>query len=83
MNIVIEIEDYDKEWVTNGYYIPNEINGKIAEVIINGKPLVDVLDKIKVEIERQEKWLLQAGYTAYNTDIAFDAIKSVLAERSE
>lgn len=41
---------------------------------------MDTLDKIKDEIDRQEKWLLQAGYTAYNTDIAFDAIKAVLAE---
>lgn len=40
----------------------------------------EVLDKIRAEIDRQEKWLLQAGYTAYNTDIAFDSIKSVLAE---
>ena len=40
----------------------------------------DVIDKIRAEIDRQEKWLLQAGYTAYNVDIAFDAIKSVVAE---
>lgn len=37
-------------------------------------------DKLRAEIERQEKWLLQAGYTAYNVDIAFDAIKAVIAE---
>lgn len=39
--------------------------------------------KIRAEIDRQEKWLLQAGYTAYNADIAFDAIKSVLAESED
>jgi DNA-binding transcriptional MerR regulator len=39
-----------------------------------------ILDKIRTEINRQEKWLLQAGYTAYNVDIAFDTIKAVLAE---
>lgn len=38
------------------------------------------LDKIRAEIEKQEKWLLQAGYNAYNVDIAFSLIKSVLAE---
>lgn len=38
----------------------------------------DVLDKIRAEIDRQEKWLLQAGCTAYNVDIAFDAIKSAV-----
>ena len=41
---------------------------------------MDTLDKIRAEIDRQEKWLLQAGYTSYNVDIAFDAIKAVLAE---
>lgn len=39
MQIVINISDYDKEWVTNGVYIPDEINRKIAEAIINGIPL--------------------------------------------
>lgn len=39
-----------------------------------------VIDKLKAEIEKQEKWLLQAGYNEYNVDIAFSAIKSVLAE---
>ena len=41
MQIVIEISDYDKEWVTNGVYIPDEINRKIAEAIINSIPLPD------------------------------------------
>ena len=39
-----------------------------------------ILDKIRAEIDRQEKWLLQAGCTAYNVDIAFDAIKSAVTE---
>ena len=42
-----------------------------------------VLDKIRAEIEKQEKWLLQAGYTTYNVDIAFDAIKAVVAESED
>ena len=39
-----------------------------------------ILDKIKAEIEKQEKWLLQAGYNQYNVDIALSAIKSLLKE---
>lgn len=39
-----------------------------------------IIDKIKAEIEKQEKWLMSAGYNAYNIDIAFRAIKSVLKE---
>lgn len=42
----------------------------------------EVLDKIRAEIDRQEKWLMDAGYTAYNVDIAFSAIKSAVAEGS-
>lgn len=42
--------------------------------------MVTILDKIRAEINRQEKWLLQAGYNAYNVDIVFDAIKSVVEE---
>lgn len=34
-----------------------------------------VLDKLRAEIERQEKWLMDAGYNAYNVDIAFNAVK--------
>lgn len=41
---------------------------------------MDTLDKIRAEIEQEEKWLSIAGYTAYNVDIAFDAIKAVLGE---
>ena len=37
-----------------------------------------VLDKIRAEIDQQEKWLQQAGYNAYNVDIAFDAIRRLL-----
>lgn len=37
-----------------------------------------ILDKIRVEIERQEKWLAQAGFNAYNVDIAFKSVKNIL-----
>lgn len=43
----------------------------------------DVLNKIRAEIERQQKWLLHAGYTAYTVDIALDAIKSAVAESED
>lgn len=38
------------------------------------------LDKVRAEIEKQDKWLAQAGYNAYNVDIAFNSIKRVVAE---
>ena len=57
--------------------IPTKIPINVFEQLISQEP---ILNKIRAEIDRQEKWLLQAGYTAYNTDIAFDAIKAVLVE---
>lgn len=42
-----------------------------------------VLDNIKAEIEKQEKWLMSAGCNTYNIDIAFNSIKKVLKESEE
>ena len=81
MQIVIDIpkEDYNfiKKQVTDGIYNPLKV------FIANGTPLDEVLDKIRSEIDRQEKWLLQAGCTAYNVDIVFDAIKSAVGRGDE
>ena len=38
-------------------------------------PQEPVLDKIRAEIEQQEKWLMDAGYNQYNVDIALNSIK--------
>lgn len=38
MRVVIDISEYDKEWIGNAYGIPQEINTKIAEAIINAEP---------------------------------------------
>ena len=56
------------------------IKAVMATKVLDKEP---ILDKIKAEIEKQEKWLLQAGYNEYNVDIAFSSIKSVLAESEE
>jgi hypothetical protein len=52
----------------------------ISQLRADRDKLQNIIEQIRAEINRQEKWLLQAGYTAYNVDIAFDAIKAVLAE---
>lgn len=40
MKLVIDIEDYDREYILNdGYHIPDTINWKIAKAIIDGTPL--------------------------------------------
>ena len=38
MRFVIDISEYDKEWIGNVYGIPQDINTKIAEAIINAEP---------------------------------------------
>lgn len=47
---------------------------------VTPQPKTEVLDKIRAEVDTQEEWLSEAGYTAYNVDIAFSSIKRVIAE---
>jgi len=55
----------------------------ISQLRADRDRLQNIIEQIRAEINRQEKWLLQAGYTAYNVDIAFDTIKAVLAESED
>lgn len=50
------------------------------QITLDGELLISasILDKVRAEIERQEKWLDCAGYNAYNIDIVFNAIKLAL-----
>lgn len=59
---------FDIEWWNSEYKAPEQ------------EP---ILDKIKAEVEKQERWLFLAGLTTYNVDIAFNSIKAVLAESEE
>ena len=75
----MKVIDVDKflAYLIYSKHIDNLTCGEVKEAIKMCE--VNVLD----EIEKQEKWLLQAGYNAYNVDIAFDAIKSVIAESED
>lgn len=59
----------------------NDLTNDVPD--INVGSIEPIIDKIRTEIEKQEKWLLQAGYNAYNVDIAFWSIKSVLTESED
>ena len=37
-----------------------------------------ILSEARAKIEEQEKWLSEAGYNAYNVDIAFESVKRAL-----
>ena len=39
------------------------------------------IDKLITEIDNQDKWLSQAGYNAYNVEIAFNSLRKLLKER--
>ena len=68
------------KWVVD---IHGDIEGDYEIIKKYEEPKTEVLDKIRAEIEKQEKWLLLAGLNAYNVDIAFSSIKAVLAESEE
>ena len=50
----------------------------VAKDAIKALEQESIVDKIRTEIERQEKWLMVAGYNQYNVDISLDTIKSVV-----
>ena len=41
MKIIIDISDYDREWIHNAWSIPQELDTKIAEAIVNGVEIPD------------------------------------------
>ena len=66
--------------IKNVGYIKNLLNHSGAiDMAIKALEQGDISDKIRAEIEKQEKWLMIAGYNTYNVDIAFNSIKSALA----
>ena len=73
-------DDEHEEFTEKKMSIIDYVNAYTTEGVTT---VDDVLDKIKAEIDRQQKWLLQAGYTTYNVDIALDAIKAVVAESED
>ena len=88
MQIVIEISDYDKEWITNGVYIPDEINRKIAEAIINGIPLpehhgrlIDA-DELFLDIQTDEQMRL-GEHIAWVRERIEDAPTIIEADKGE
>lgn len=83
MKLIIDIDEQEYNLIQSLDWKNGELGyDKCWIAVHNGTPLdnENLLDKIRAEINRQEKWLLQVGYTAYNVDIALDAIKSVVAE---
>ena len=90
IELVIKIseEDYETLVNTNDSSTPSMIaRGNLYKALKNGIPLSKkqelVFDKIRAEIKRWKKLLLCTGYTTYTVNIALDAIKSIIAEKSE
>ena len=53
MKLIIEIDDYDLEWIQNGYYIPSELNTKMVKMILSGIPLKDIMSEIEQAADKQ------------------------------
>lgn len=83
MNILINIDDYDREWIANGYHIPDEINRKIAEAIIEGTPLPknhgDLIDRNELLDKSYETVSKYCSTRMYEEVVNVDDIKSVHA----
>lgn len=75
MKLIIDISDYNAEWIKNAYGIPQEINTNIAESIINAEPY---LDWIPVTEKLPEK---SGVYTV--TDSKGDVVRFVFITHSD
>ena len=53
MKLIIEIDDYDLEWIQNGYYKPSELNTKMVKMILSGIPLKDIMSEIEQAADKQ------------------------------
>lgn len=51
-----------------------------AEIDEQDKAWKTNLDKIKAEIDAQDLWLVEAGYSEYNMNIALNSIKRAIEE---
>ena len=67
MKLIVDISEYDYEYIKNAYGVPQDINTAVAEAIINGKQIptphgrlgdLDVL-KRKAQKEATEAWKMK------------------------
>ena len=52
MQIVISVTDLQRKWIENYGFIPDDLNVKIAEAILNGTALSKVIEDIRAEIQK-------------------------------
>lgn len=73
MKLVIDISDYNAEWIRNAYGIPQEININIAESIINAEPYSDWIPVTERLPEVKQKVLVQYADESMATKRCNDA----------
>ena len=72
--LIVQTVNYNAKLLENALNIIKELKkDKPCE-----KEQEPILEKVRAEIEAQEKWLAEAGYNAYNVDIAFESVKRAL-----
>ena len=52
MKLIIDISEYQKKWIGNLHFIPEEITYEIGDAIIEGTPLDSVINDIRKELEQ-------------------------------
>lgn len=52
MKLIIDISEYNKEWIGNLHFIPEELKFEIGNAIMDGTPFDSVIEDIKAEINK-------------------------------
>lgn len=67
MKIVIDISNYDAEWINNADCIPDTLNYKIADAIIDGTPLPERYGRLG-DLDALEKEMINGIKAGINAD---------------
>ena len=59
------------------------LSAEAIDMAIKALEQESMLEKIREKVDWQEKWLMCAGYNAYNVYIAFNSIRSVVKESED
>ena len=79
MKIVIDISEYNREWISGAYDIPEEIRGIIARAILDGVILEDfgklidadrLIEDLKYDVKIDEDFLMDNSIDSINRELS-------------
>lgn len=83
MKLLIEITEYNKEWIENASEIPQEINVEIANAICNGEQKTGEWMRAHVGTIAEGYYCSRCGKHGYQTDFCENCGADMRGEEDE